>query len=175
MPSLIEIEVVLENLFFKVVNVFFLCGYYLPLKKCMALNLNKFEFPLPKNTLCRFWLELAQRFRRRFSKFDNIFFNFWLLSPLRKRAKPSFDRNWIPLTQGCVPSLVEIGPVVQENKSSMYFAWPFIWTNLNHLHLECFMSSMMELKSVILNKLIFVKIWMDTWTDRQTDRQIDRK
>ena len=29
------------------------------------------------------------------------------------------------------------------------------------------MSSMVELNSVILNKLICEKIWMDTWTDRQ--------
>ena len=29
---------------------------------------------------------------------------------------PSFERNWIPLTQGCsVPRLVEIGPMVLEN------------------------------------------------------------
>ena len=57
----------------KVVNVFSLCGYYLPLKNSMALNLNKFEIPLPKNTLCHVWLKLAQRFWRRFSKVVNIF------------------------------------------------------------------------------------------------------
>ena len=107
--------------FLKVVNVFSLCGYYLPLKKCMALNLNEFEFPSSKNTLCHVWLKLTQRFWRRFSKVVNIF-QFLLLSPLRKRAGPSIVRNWIPLTQGwSVPSLVEIGPVVLENKSSMYF------------------------------------------------------
>ena len=76
----------LRRRFLKVVNVFSLCGYYLPLKKCMALNLNKFEFPLSKNTLCHVWLKLAQRFWRRFSKVVNIF-QFLLLSPLRKRAR----------------------------------------------------------------------------------------
>ena len=31
---------------------------------------------------------------------------------------PSFEQSWIPFTQGCfVPSLVEIGPVLQEEKS----------------------------------------------------------
>ena len=35
----------LRRRFLKVVNEFSLCGYYLPLKKCMALYLNKFEFP----------------------------------------------------------------------------------------------------------------------------------
>ena len=39
---------------------------------------------------------------------------------------PSFEQTWIPITQGCiVPSLFEIGPVVQEKIfffiSSMYF------------------------------------------------------
>mgnify|MGYP003691677181 CR=1 FL=1 len=36
----------LRRRFFKDINVFSLCGYCLPLKKGMALNLNKFEFPL---------------------------------------------------------------------------------------------------------------------------------
>ena len=44
---------------------------------------------------------------------------FFLLSPLEKGQGPLFERNYITLTQGC--SLVEIGPVVLENKSSMYF------------------------------------------------------
>ena len=65
----------------KVVIVFSVCGYHLPLIKCMALYLNKFEFPLPKNTLCLVWLKLAQRFWRSFSKIVNIF-QFLLLSPL---------------------------------------------------------------------------------------------
>ena len=151
----------------------------------MALNLKKFEFPLSKNTLCLVWLKLAQRFWRRFLKVVNFFFNFCYYLPLEKGQGPSFERNWIPLTQGSsVPSLVEIGPVVLETKSSMYFhyvaiisfdkdrKWPFIWTNLNHLHLQCFMWNMVELNSVILNKSICEKIWMDTW---QTDRQTNRK
>ena len=33
------------------------------------------------------------------------------------------------------------------------------------------MSSMVELDSVILKKLIYDKIWMDTWTDRQIDNK----
>ena len=82
----------LSNRFLKAVNVFSLCGYCLPLKKCMPLNLNKFEFPLPKNTLCHVWLKLAQRFWRSFSKIVNIF-PFLLLSPLKKGQGPSFARN----------------------------------------------------------------------------------
>ena len=108
-----------------------------PLEKCMALDLNKFEFRLPKNTLNYVWMNLTQRFWRRFSKIVH-----------RKRAR-FFIWKKKPETKGCsVPSLVEIDQVVLEKKSSMYFhyvlaiislwqrAWPFIWTNLNHLHLR---------------------------------------
>ena len=148
MPSLVEIgPVVLEKKIFKCRQCIFSMWLLSPLEKCIALNLNKFEFPLPKNTLCHVWLKSAHRFWRRFSKVVNFFFNFCYYLPLEKGQGPSFERNWIPLTQGCsVPSLVEIGLVVLENKSSMCFhyvafislwqkAWPFIGTNLNRLHL----------------------------------------
>ena len=62
----------------------------------------------------------------------------------------SFEQVWIPFTQGCcVADLVEIGPMVLEQKifkiSSMYIcsfviispwkrAGPFIWKNLNPLY-----------------------------------------
>ena len=82
----------LRKRFLKVVNVFSLCSYYLPLKKCMALNLNKFEFPLPKNTLCHVWLKFAQRFWRKFSKVVNIF-NFYYYLPLEKGQGLSIERN----------------------------------------------------------------------------------
>ena len=151
----------------------------------MALNLNKLEFPLSNNTLCHVWLKLVQRFWRRFSKIVNIFSICCFYFPLEKGQGPSFERNWTFFTQGCsVPSLVEIGPVVLENKSSLYFhyvaiislwqarAWTLIWTNLNHFHLECFMSSMVKLNSVILNKLICKRYG---GTLGQTDRQIENK
>ena len=52
----------------------------------------------------------------------SIFFHFCYYLPLEKGQGPSFERNWIPLTERCsVPSLVEIGPVALENKSSMCF------------------------------------------------------
>ena len=71
------------------------------------------------------------------------------LSPLWEGHGPSIKQTWIPFTKEYfVPSLVEIGPVVQEKKifKSCQFifiishlsifgrAWPFIWTNLNPLH-----------------------------------------
>ena len=102
----------------QVVNVFSLCGCYLPLEKFLALKLNKFEFPLLKNTLCRVWFKSAQWFWRRLSKVVNIF----SIIPLRKQARSFIERILITFTQGCsVPCLVEIGPVVLEKKSSMYF------------------------------------------------------
>ena len=43
---------------------------YLPLKKGMALHLNKLEIMSPKDALCQVWLKLAKRFwRRRFLNF----------------------------------------------------------------------------------------------------------
>ena len=74
----------LSRRFLKVVDVISLCGYYLHLKKCMALNLNKFEFPLPKNTLFGWnWFSGSGEDFQKLS----IFFQFLLLSPLRKRAR----------------------------------------------------------------------------------------
>ena len=52
----------------------------------MALHLNKFESPSPKDALCQVWLKLAQWFwRRRFFNFVNVF---------------SLFRNYLPLEQG---------------------------------------------------------------------------
>ena len=51
---------------------------------CMALNLNKFELPLPKITFCHVWLKLAQRFWKRFSKFVNILSIFVIIFPQKK-------------------------------------------------------------------------------------------
>ena len=44
-----------------------------------------------------------------------------LLSPLEKGRGPSFEETGIPFTQGWfVPSLVEIDPVVLENRMKMW-------------------------------------------------------
>ena len=105
----------LSKRFLTVVNVFSLCGYYLPLEKCIDLKLNKLEFPLPKNTLCYLWLKMTHWFWRRFSTVVNLFSICRYYLPLEKGLGPSFERNSIPLTQGCsVPSLLEIGMVVLE-------------------------------------------------------------
>ena len=72
--------------FLKVVNLFLLFPNYLPFGKGMALHLNKFESPSPRDTFCQVWLKLAQSFlRRRFLKVVNLF----LLGP-----------NYLPFGKG---------------------------------------------------------------------------
>ena len=61
--------------------MYFLHVAIISLKKCMTLNLNKLEFPLPKNTFCHVWLKLVQRFWRGFSNVFNIFSIFVIISP----------------------------------------------------------------------------------------------
>ena len=72
--------------FFKFVNVFSPFRNYLPLKEDEALNMNKLEFPSPKDDFCQFWLKLTQWFwRRRFYfKFVNVFSQFLNYLPLEK-------------------------------------------------------------------------------------------
>ena len=79
-----------------------------------------------------------------------MYFCYFVIFSPWKRAGPSFEQTWIPFTKGCfVPSLVEIGPVVLENKIFFNFINVFslfsnllslkkggllIWTHLNPLH-----------------------------------------
>ena len=73
----------LRRRFLKFVHVILLFGNYLPLEKCMALHLNKFESPSPKDALCQAWLKLAQWFwRRKFFNLVNVF---------------SLFRNYLPM------------------------------------------------------------------------------
>ena len=60
MLSLVELDpVVLEEKMFKFVNVFPLFTYYFPLKKGMALQLNKVESRSPKEALCQSLVEIG--------------------------------------------------------------------------------------------------------------------
>ena len=62
----------------------------------MVLHLNKLESPL--DALWQVWLKLAQRFwRRRFLNFVNVFFCYFVISPLGKGWGPSFEKNFNPL------------------------------------------------------------------------------
>ena len=115
--------------------------HYLLFENWMVFHLNKLESTSPKDALCQIWLKLAQCFwRRGFLNSVNVFSLFQKFSPLRKGRSPSFIQNWILITQRCfVPSLVEIGSVVQEKKIFFNFVnvfLLFIWTNLNPLYLR---------------------------------------
>ena len=57
-----------EEDFLNFVNLFSLFLNYLHLEKGMALHLNKFESPSPKDALCQVWLKLAHWFLRRSRK-----------------------------------------------------------------------------------------------------------
>ena len=46
--------------FLKIISVFLLFRFYLPLEKGHLLPLNKRESPLPKDDLCQVWLKLVQ-------------------------------------------------------------------------------------------------------------------
>ena len=41
----------MSSMYFKICYIL----YYLPLEIGMAIQLDKFEFPLPKDALCQFW------------------------------------------------------------------------------------------------------------------------
>ena len=119
----------------------------------------------------------------------SMYFHYFVIISPSKRVGPSFEQTWIPFTQGCfVPSLVEIGPVVLEKKIFKFHqcifaicviispwkrAGPFIWTNLNPLHLRMlcakfgwnwFSGSGEEDENV-------KSLQTDGRTDRQTDRR----
>jgi hypothetical protein len=62
--------------FLKIFSVFSLFRYYLSLEKGYPLRLNKLEFPLPKNDLCKVWLKFTQWFWRRFLNDPSPFWHF---------------------------------------------------------------------------------------------------
>ena len=94
----------------KFINVFSLFPYLFPLRKGVALYLNKLESPSPKVVLRHVWLKLAQWIFNLISSMY-IFSIFRYYLPLKK-VTPHLKETWIPLTQGCfVSRLVEIGPL----------------------------------------------------------------
>ena len=110
----------LSRRFLKVVIVFSLCGHYLPLKNSMVLNLNKFQFLLPKNSLCHVWLSYFQ--------FEAIIYH-------KKEGKVLHLKvtKFLNPRMFCV-NLVEIGPVVLENKSSIYFQYVLLLSPFDKGH-----------------------------------------
>ena len=131
-------------------NVFSLCGYYLPMKNWMALHLNKFL--LPKNTLWQVKLILAKRFLRRIlSKCICIFLRCCYYLPWEKGKSLHLTSHKFPLPRD---NLYQVGLKLAQWFWSKRFskvvkvfslcgydlplenAWPFIWTYLNPLYLR---------------------------------------
>ena len=109
---------------------------------------------------------------------------FVIISPW-KRAVPLIWKIWIPITQGCfVPSLVEMGPVVLEKKifkvrqcifAISWFSPLGKWRDPSFeqtwipITQECFVPSLVEIGSVVLEKKS--KIEKSLQTDGQTGGQ----
>ena len=82
-----------KHLYPHTTNLSLLFPNYLPFGKCVALHLNKLESPLPRDTLCQFWLKLAQWFwRRRFFNFVNEFWLFHNYLGLEKDRALHFNK-----------------------------------------------------------------------------------
>ena len=100
--------------FLNFVNAFLLFCYHLPLEKGVALHLNKFNSPSPKDASCLVWLKLALWFwRRRFLNFANAFLLFCYHHPLEKGVPLHLNKVEFPTIKDALcQDLVEIGPMV---------------------------------------------------------------
>ena len=59
------------------IDVFLICCFFPPLRKGVALHLNRLEFPLHRDVLCQVWLNLAQWFWRRRQKHEKFTTTTW--------------------------------------------------------------------------------------------------
>ena len=102
-------------------SMYFCFFEIISLGKSGALHLNKYEFPSLKNAFCQVWLKVVQWFWEKECLIYQCIFTISLLSSLWKGQDSSFEQTWVLITQGCcVPSLVEIIPVVLEKKILKY-------------------------------------------------------
>jgi hypothetical protein len=67
---------VLEKKILKIISVFLLFCYYLPLERGNPRHFNKLESTSPKDDLCQVWFKLAQWFCRRFLNDTTTFLHF---------------------------------------------------------------------------------------------------
>jgi hypothetical protein len=80
---------------FKIIfSAFSLFRYYLPLERGYPLQLNKLEFPLPKDNLCQVWLKLVQWFRRRSRKCKSLLADRQTDGQTDARQRAGFKINW---------------------------------------------------------------------------------
>ena len=97
-PSLFEIApVVLGENILKFVNDLPLFRYYLPLEKERGLHLNKIDFPLPKDFVPNL-VEISQVvLEKKIFKISLIYFRYFVIISLFKRAGPFIWKNLNPL------------------------------------------------------------------------------
>ena len=96
----------------------------------------KLEFPSPKETMGKVWLKLSHWLSKRENLFKNsqCIFTISILSPLGKGCIG--EQTWIYFTPKCfVPCLVEIGPVVLDNKFKFIslLSSPRVWCFISPL------------------------------------------
>ena len=102
-------------------RIFVILSNYLSLEKGMALfwiNLS----PLHQSMLCaKFGWNWLSGFGVEIFLISSIHFQYFVIIPPWKGRGPAFEQIWIPFTQRWfVPSLVEIGLVVLEEKMKMW-------------------------------------------------------
>ena len=83
------------------VNIFSVFRDYLPLKKDMALPLNKLESSSPKDALCQVWLKLASLLWGKNFFFTSLpmYLHFFVIISPWKMAWPFISTNLNPLYQ----------------------------------------------------------------------------
>ena len=89
--------------------------YLTPPPRISSKNLNSIY---PRMLCAKFGWNWPSSFKERILKYFQYNFTISLLSPRVEWHVLSFEKNWIPSTQGS--SLVEIGPVVLEKKLKMW-------------------------------------------------------
>ena len=95
--------------------VFLLFCNYHPLGK--GPSFKQTVIPFTQGCFMLSLVEIGPVILEKILKFRQCIFTISSSSPLRKGRGPIFEQTWIPFTQECiVPSLVEIGQVVLENK-----------------------------------------------------------
>ena len=120
---------------FESLSIYFHCfGIISPWKRAWPFIWKTYLIPITKDALCQVLLKLTLWFlRRRCLKFVNVFSLFPYI-PLEKGRVPSFEQTWMPISkESFVPSLVEIGPVILENKIFKFCQWIFTISLLSPL------------------------------------------
>ena len=151
----------------------------------MTIHLNKFESPLPKDTLCHVWLKLTQWFWRRFLNIFNIIFLFCYYLPLDKGVALHLNKLESTSSKDIYAKFWWNSPVVLEKKIFKYFQYNCNISLLSPLGegrgplfeqtwipstQGCFVRCLVEIGRVVLEKKL--KLWkVYRRTDRQSDRQ----